>query len=384
MNTNRTQKSYGTSDLDNLRSPIIDRADLRILENKLNERIDKLVCNLSNLTQKVTLRHKKLETKLKTFENTVSNTLLSRTKHIKNKSVSTRRSKKGNLSTSQRRTKQRRSTSVKSRLLKALKKSQKLAKSKKLPKPKSVFRNEALKTNYSHDDYVSSESEERVLKPIVSFGEEVTPMGKRPRSPSAVVYLATDQKSKSIHLADSERQFDRRYSNNFQMPTQIHEEDTVRKQILKLENNEYEPAGFPESTKNTHCFPMMESGEEINCSFNPIQHHKRIHYDVGLTKANTVDVKPTFKETRKSRYEEIRSNLMQKLPTPVGRVQTYDKDMLCTLGKENDRNERNVTFAYSDSHQSTMKSAQSLKDNKKLQKLERLYSELSQLEKSMV
>lgn len=66
----------------------IDRADLKILESKIDEKLDNLVTNLSDLTKKFSSRSKKYETKFQTLENYVANALLDKARRVRNMDVS--------------------------------------------------------------------------------------------------------------------------------------------------------------------------------------------------------------------------------------------------------------------------------------------------------
>lgn len=81
-----TQKS---EDFDTLgyRTHQIDRADLKILETKIDEKLDNLVTNLSDLTKKFSSRSKKYETKFQTLENHFANALLEKARKNRDASV---------------------------------------------------------------------------------------------------------------------------------------------------------------------------------------------------------------------------------------------------------------------------------------------------------
>ena len=79
---------------EHLKNLLVDRADLKILEARVDEKLERLVQNISDLTKKVGLNNKNLKFNLKTLENTIANTLLSKAKKFRNRTVPIRRNQR--------------------------------------------------------------------------------------------------------------------------------------------------------------------------------------------------------------------------------------------------------------------------------------------------
>lgn len=159
-----------------------------------------------------------------------------------------------------------------------------------------------------------------------------------------------------------------------------------------LENDKIKRKMCKETKKDSHRFDKMHEvkkdkycKDRYTSSIKPAikEYDSRAYQPCALQKSNTVDVKPSFTQHRKSRYEEIKERVDSQFSGLPPRGNTFEVNPEWSLGKENDMNSRNVTFARSDSNHSTIKSTQSLVSNKKLQKLEKLYNELSMLENSV-
>jgi len=181
----------------------------------------------------------------------------------------------------------------------------------------------------------------------------------------------SDEKSKSIHLQDSDHQRDRGMSKCFDKPYILEEQDSIKRQLQSYSRIEERPSGLLESREE---LPLInfESNSFIPAYYTSNSKH--------IPKAKTVDF-DLPKNHKKSRYEEIKEKAQKVQPYMGPNVKVFNESRL-SLGKEN-RNARNLTFAKTDSNMSSMKSMCSGQKNKRIQKLEKLYSELSILESSM-
>ena len=137
----------------------VDRADLRIVESRLYEAIDQMSNKCSKNNEKNILKNKQLELQINNLENNLNK--IKSEKNIRQtvRTVSTKRNPRHESFGTSRKNKNYpyQSHSIKSRLVKELKKSKKQAKAKKLKNSKQ--KNE-MRTTYSHEDYVESESQD--------------------------------------------------------------------------------------------------------------------------------------------------------------------------------------------------------------------------------
>lgn len=138
---------------------------------------------MQEISSKTIAKTKRFETQIKTFETTIANVLLQKSKRNRTKSVSTRRSLRGNScgNSYKKYSKTRKPSTIKQRLAKELKRSSKPV-HKKSGHKRSIPRNprnEVAKTTYSHDDYIVSESadeDDKSPQPLVKFlDNQVTP-----------------------------------------------------------------------------------------------------------------------------------------------------------------------------------------------------------------
>ena len=104
---------------------------------------------------------------------------------------------------------------------------------------------------------------------------------------------------------------------------------------------------------------------------------------LNIVKSNAMDYNPQQNLRQQSDLEELKHTIEDQFEEKVSRGNTLDSKHIWVSDKENDINQKNVTFAKTDSNLSTIKSNVSDRQSKKLNKLEKLYNELSMLENSM-
>ncbi|CAI2362702.1 unnamed protein product [Moneuplotes crassus] len=352
--------------------PYVERTDLKLLEARMDDKFEGLVHNLSSLTQKVAIKNRSFESQFETLENTIANSLLSKSKRVRNRTASTRRShvrpKLAPLPKSHSRT--RKSSVKKSNRAKELRKSAKTRNKKSIRRTKSRNKKDQAKTTYSHDDYIISESaceDARSYRPSVHFAtDEVTPQNADGGISLNEFQFNTDSLDhyKSISLLDFENFNDNKTSQKQKdLLNQARKEEFqnfVEKEKKQAHTNDQDVYGLEDKNPNSN---------EGYCPINVVQHKISKSY--------------THEDPKSEVYKELKQSVAGQFQEKSSREQTFESNPNWAGGKENDRNHKNITFAKSDSNMSTIKSNTSLKQTKKMEKLEKLYNELSILQKSM-
>ncbi|CAI2386867.1 unnamed protein product [Moneuplotes crassus] len=355
----------------------VDTEDLRNLEDRMDKKIGNLVNNLSNLTQKVATKNKTFESKFETLENTIANSFLMHSKRARNRTVSTRRTRANPkpVAAPKRNFRTRKTSFKRGNKSRESKKFIKTRNKKSIRRSKSRNKQDPIKTTYSHDDYILSDSacdDSRSYKPSIHFATDaVTPQNADKEASLNGFQLDTDSIDhyKSISLLEFDHINDNKLTPSQTEIMNIKEDDKVRREISDI---------FAEDIRKSNTMSQEISGLE----------GKNIDSNEGYSAMNIAKYKtdrPSDKERNKPEaFKELKLSIAKQLQSNFSREKTFEiKPNWDKADKENVINHKNITFARTDSNMSSAKSDISEKQPEQISKLEKLYNELSMLQKSM-